>query len=65
LETDIVAGKETSTCTWSSVPPTARAFISFCRAIPPKYGQRRSLSAAEMTFRRFFVLNTKCIRQLE
>src|SRR6187431_3744357 len=41
----------------------ARAFMSFSRTIPPRYGQSRSRIAGVSHGRRSLVENTQCIRQ--
>ena len=63
LETESVAGRLKRICAWSVTPPTASAFMSFVRAIPPRYGQSRSRTTAVSKGRRSLVENTQCIRQ--
>ncbi len=63
LETESVAGKLKSKCTWSATPPMASVFMSFSRAMPPRYGQRSSRMVGVSHGRRSEVENTQCIRQ--
>jgi hypothetical protein len=64
FETEIVAGKLKSKCTWSAMPPTASARIPFSRAMPPKYGHRRLQMAGVRKGRRSLVEKTQCMRQV-
>jgi len=58
LATAKVAGSEISKCTWSVVPPTARALNPFFRAIPPRNDQRRSFISGPIVGARSLVEKT-------
>jgi len=59
LEIAIVDGSESKMWTWSSTPPISMAFISFCRAMPPRNGQSLSRSTGVMSRHRSLVLKTQ------
>jgi hypothetical protein len=56
LAVAIVVGSDKSKWTWSATPPMHAGLTPFCFAIPPKYGQRRSLTSGPSIGSRSFVL---------
>src|SRR6185436_778837 len=51
-----VGGMPSKRCTWLSIPPIITAFMSFSRAMPPRYDQTRSSMSACNHGSRFLVL---------